>query len=1326
MESTTVSAATLFALSKTLSSRSDPLKSLVTRALQNRFSCGRIRCINNGGNGGFFSARSNEFGRLSYPASLVWISRVRAPIASRLGCAPRSDTYFASCGGGGGSSEGFGGGDEGFGGGDEDGGGGDSGDGGADGRETKSKAVAAEVDELSPDVIILDVGPLVSSANVNLATETAIVWPVPEAKATNNWQQQLGEALAKQLSSCGFKSNIRDSASDSFVRVFEEKMEVKRRQLNESGRNLAVSWALCAVCLFGHLSHFIGSNASWIHTFHSTGFHLSLSLFTLLGPGRQLILDGLKSLWRGVPNMNTLVGLGALSSFAVSSMAALIPKLMKDRGVGRPNPAMFGMFQISSDRDPTLFPVVQHFFQFSPTMARLHLVELDVMKMYSQLMRSFAWSKPFGSSEIFIVCLYVSSKSVWRLTFNKFSFGVAFVLPKVAPMSSCVNKVAPPPWPPPLLPSFIVFNSVVELRLFSVVSVYFLVVSIASAKLILGKKMTLGQFQREDLTPILAMILCYSSKWENGCNTPWVGNFQQHSLFPSRWTMSRTLAQFWGSFIHNFLEMLLPLHIGCWAFIHASALYALHVSSDLVFWLLCELRTFHHFCYGAGVLDALLVFGLSSMHVNKVLMVFAVTLAAFIFHSTHMIMMVIWSSPNDVVVGLLLGIKNHLFIKLATVIVYRHSTLSVHQGWRAFFDEPIMLIAFVLLGRNLEQRAKLKATSDMTGLLSILPSKARLIVNGDAEDFHKIVEVPSNSLSVGDQIAVLPGDRVPADGIVIAGRSTIDESSFTGEPLPVTKLPGAEVAAGTINLNGILTVEVRRPGGETGMGDIVRLVEEAQSREAPVQRLADKCDQKVAGHFTYGVMALSAATFLFWSSFGSRILPAAFQQGSSISLALQLSCSVLVIACPCALGLATPTAVLVGTSLGASRGLLLRGGSILEKFASVNTIVFDKTGTLTIGRPAVTKVVTSGMEDAQDERKDSSHKWSQIEVLKLAAAVESNTMHPVGKAIVEAAKASGLQHIKVADGTFMEEPGSGAVATIENKTVSVGTLDWVKSHGVVNNPFVEVEELKNQSVVYVGVDGVLAGLIYFEDKIRDDAGLVVDALSNQGISTYMLSGDKRHAAEYVASAVGIVKENVLSGVKPNEKKQFVSELQKKKNVVAMVGDGINDAAALASADVGVAMGGGVGAASEVSSVVLMGNRLSQYQRQRCEESTSFFFLKTMKYTLEPESDHLNVVAGCFGAEQIDNEDCKAKSLVGIPIAAGLLLPLTGIILTPSIAGALMGLSSIGVMTNSLLLRLRFASKYNPNYKLPLTAKDSMSSQQFNVGWKSKQTYTAAK
>lgn len=452
---------------------------------------------------------------------------------------------------------------------------------------------------------------------------------------------------------------------------------------------------------------------------------------------------------------------------------------------------------------------------------------------------------------------------------------------------------------------------------------------------------------------------------------------------------------------------------------------------------------------------------------------------------------------------------------------------------------------------------------------------------------------------------------------------------------------------------------MRRPGGETAIGDIVRLVEEAQGREAPVQRLADK----VAGRFTYGVMALSAATFIFWNTFGPRILPAGLFQGSTVSLALQLSCSVLVVACPCALGLATPTAILVGTSLGATKGLLLRGGSILEKFSMVNTIVFDKTGTLTIGKPVVTMVlIPEGREHAADQR-------SEDEVLKLAAAVESNTIHPVGKAIVEAFKAFKHPCLKVVDGTFVEEPGSGAVAIVENKRVSVGTLEWVQRNGVVDNmsPDLVGENHGNQSVVYVGVDNALAGIIYFEDQIREDARSVVDSLSRQGLRLYMLSGDKRNNAEYVASVVGIPKEQVLSEVKPAEKKKFITELQKNRNVVAMVGDGINDAAALASAHVGVAMGGGVGAASEVSSIVLMGNRLSQLLDAL---ELSKLTMKTVKQNLW----------WAF-----------AYNIVGIPIAAGMLLPVTGTILTPSIAGALMGLSSIGVMTNSLLLRFKFSS-----------------------------------
>ncbi|KAI3908992.1 hypothetical protein MKW98_008940 [Papaver atlanticum] len=955
MDSTISSAISLLALSKTLTSSSKPVISNLNRqfnqSLTKRFSSSisNNKIIKCGGE----IQRFNELLSLSScSGKLIRSCYIRR--SSRLACISSSASSFSSYSGGGGDGN-IGGGD----------GGGNGGGGGFNEGEIGAKSVVSGVEEissLSPEVIVLDVGgmtcggcagkvkrilenqPQVASCTVNLATETAIVWPVPELKETENWQQLIGETLAKHLTNCGFNSNLRDSARDNVFKIFERKMDEKRARLKQSGREFAVSLALCTVCVVGHLSHFLGTNASWIHALHSTRFHLSLSLFTLLGPGRRLIFDGLKSLLKGAPNMNTLVGLGALSSFAVSSIAALIPKL----------------------------------------------------------------------------------------------------------------------------------------------------------------------------------------------------------------------------------------------------------------------------------------------------------------------------------------------------------------GWKTFFEEPIMLIAVVLLGRNLEQWAKLKSASDMTGLLSILPSKARLMVNPDIEDGGSVVEVSCNDLSVGDRIIVLPGDRIPADGIVRAGRSTVDESSLTGEPLPVTKLPGAEVSGGSINLNGTLTVEVRRPGGETVMGDIIRMVDEAQGKEAPVQRLADK----VAGNFTYGVMALSAATFMFWNLFGAQIIPPTICQGSSVSLALQLSCTVLVIACPCALGLATPIAVLVGTSLGATKGLLLRGGNVLEKFALVNTVVFDKTGTLTIGRPAVTKVVTRGLVEDTFSKSNGDHKLSEIEVLRLAAGVESNTIHPVGKAIVEAARAAGCLNVKVADGTFREEPGSGAVATIEQKLVSVGTLEWVQRHGVNENPFLEVEEFKNQSSVYVGVDGVLMGLIYFEDKLREDARDVVESLSKQGINIFMLSGDKKHAAEYVASLVGIPKERVLSGVKPEDKKKFISDLRKDQKIVAMVGDGINDTAALALSDVGVAMGGGVGAASDVSSVVLMGNRLTQLLDAM---ELSRLTMKTVKQNLW----------WAF-----------AYNIVGIPIAAGLLLPVTGTMLTPSIAAALMAFSSLGVVSNSLLLRPRFASKQHTIYKLPSTSKSV--DPQFDKDSKFEPSYTGTK
>ncbi|CAJ1936050.1 unnamed protein product [Sphenostylis stenocarpa] len=321
-------------------------------------------------------------------------------------------------------------------------------------------------------------------------------------------------------------------------------------------------------------------------------------------------------------------------------------------------------------------------------------------------------------------------------------------------------------------------------------------------------------------------------------------------------------------------------------------------------------------------------------------------------------------------------------------------------------------------------------------------------------------------------------------------------------------------------------------------------------------------------------------------------------------------------------------------------------------------------------------------------------------LLRLAAAVESNSVHPVGKAIVDAAQALNCHNAKVLisilvvrlikqviDGTFLEEPGSGAVATIDDKKVSVGTLEWITRHGVVNSLHQEVDKFNNQSFVYVGIGDTIAGLIYFEDEIREDARDVVEKLSKQNIGVYMLSGDKRNAAEHVASLVGIPKEKVLSEVKPAEKKTFIKELQKDKNIVAMVGDGINDAAALASSHVGIALSGGVGAASEVSSIVLMRNQLSQ-----------------LVDALELSRLTMNTVKQNLWWAFIYN-------IVGIPIAAGALFPINGTVLTPSIAGALMGLSSIGVMTNSLLLRFKFSSKQkqisrsSPNTKIHVEDSD---------------------
>ncbi|EFN57825.1 hypothetical protein CHLNCDRAFT_21268 [Chlorella variabilis] len=607
----------------------------------------------------------------------------------------------------------------------------------------------------------------------------------------------------------------------------------------------------------------------------------------------------------------------------------------------------------------------------------------------------------------------------------------------------------------------------------------------------------------------------------------------------------------------------------------------------------------------------------------------------------------------------------------ASFAVSAVAALLPKLGWRTFFEEPAMLLGVVLVGRALEERAKLQASADMAALQGLLPPKARLLL-GDGS----WREVPSESVAAGDVLTVLPGDRVPVDGVVVGGRSTVDESALTGEPLPVTKAQGDKVTAGTVNYDGQISVRAVHSGGDTAVADIVRLVEAAQSRTAPVQRFADV----VAGKFTYGVMAAAAATFLFWAGIGTRVFP---QAAATALLSLQMACNVLVVACPCALGLAAPTAVLVGTSAGARRGLLIRGGDILEAASHVDTVVFDKTGTLTVGKPTVVEVrplhVAAGSKPQAKGRHGSPPADDPALLLALAAAVERGSTHPIAKAIAKAAaqaaqagsgsghgsNGSGSAHVTsngsggayvAEDGSFVQEPGSGVTATVAGRRVAVGAREWAAAAEAA------AASRPGHILVYVGIDGRLAAAVEIADELRPDAASTVQRLQRLGVRVVMLSGDQPATAHAMAQAVGIKPQDVYAGVKPAGKAALVQQLQGQGRRVAMVGDGVNDAAALAQADVGIAMGGGVDAASEVADVVLLGDRVPQV----------LDVLALSRATLRKVQQNMWWAAG--------------YNLVGIPLAAGALLPVTGLALTPSLSGAMMGISSLAVMANSLLLQ----------------------------------------
>lgn len=620
-------------------------------------------------------------------------------------------------------------------------------------------------------------------------------------------------------------------------------------------------------------------------------------------------------------------------------------------------------------------------------------------------------------------------------------------------------------------------------------------------------------------------------------------------------------------------------------------------------------------------------------------------------------------------------------VGLGTLTAYTASLVALlfpQLGWECFFDEPVMLVGFILLGRTLEQRARGRAASAFRALVALQPTTARLIgdpaINGVGQSGS---EIPVDRVQVGEWLQVLPGERIPVDGEVVAGQTTVNESMLTGEPIPVTKQPGDFVAAGTLNQSGAIALKTTRTDKDTTLAQIIALVEAAQTRKAPIQHLADT----VAGYFTYGVMTIATLTFLFWYFIGTQVWtdvlsPAQEGMGhahsmvqhlmpltqtvyhtSPLMLSLKLAIAVLVIACPCALGLATPTAILVGSGIGAERGLLIRGGDVLEKVHRLKTVVFDKTGTLTTGNPVVTDCLPL------------QENLTANALLQIAATVESGARHPLAVAIQQQAQQQELSLLSAQN--FLTKPGSGVSAEVMGQLVVLGTGDWLTQQGIAIDQLAadQAQALAGagKTVVYVAVDGSLAGIIAAKDSLRPDAQTTVQRLQQQGLRVMLLTGDRQSAANAIAHSLNLTDENVLAEVKPDGKAAAIAQLQAQGCQVAMVGDGINDAPALAQADIGISLHSGTDVAIETAEIVLMRDRLTDVVES----------IQLSRATFNKIRQNL------FWA--------FAYNILGIPLAAGLLLPSLGIVLSPATAGAMMAFSSVSVVTNSLLLRRTLAS-----------------------------------
>ncbi|MDB5340176.1 MAG: heavy metal translocating P-type ATPase [Planctomycetaceae bacterium] len=581
-------------------------------------------------------------------------------------------------------------------------------------------------------------------------------------------------------------------------------------------------------------------------------------------------------------------------------------------------------------------------------------------------------------------------------------------------------------------------------------------------------------------------------------------------------------------------------------------------------------------------------------------------------------------------------------IALGTGAAFAASLVAtlVPQWWPAgqhphvFYEAAVMIIIFVSLGRLLEERARGKTSDAVRRLLAWQSPTARVRRGG------RDLEIPIAEVVVGDEVIIKPGERLPVDGVILEGTSWIDESMLTGEPVPVTRQPGDPCYAGTLNQSGGFVLQATKVGEETVLRQIVKLMQDAQGSKAPIARLADV----VSSYFVPAILVVAAMTFVAWLIFGPP--------DAALTHALLTSVSVLIIACPCALGLATPTAIMVATGRGAELGVLIKSATALELAERATVVIFDKTGTLTIGRPVVTDIRPANLPI-------NSGSISADDLLRFAAAVESRSEHPLAAAIVTAARD---RHLEVPSATeFNSVPGQGVSAKLDGRSVAIGSPRFLRTlGGQIPEAQLEASVTAGQSTILVAIDGQFAGTICVADQLKASARPTVDSLRQQGRRVILLTGDRRATADVMAHEAGIAE--VIAEVLPADKIEQVRQLQQAGEVVVMVGDGINDAPALAQADVGIAVGSGTDVALESSGIVLPSSDLTG-----------------VVAALALSSQTLRVIRQNLGFAFVYN-------LLGVPLAAGVFYPLWHHLLDPMFASAAMALSSVSVVSNSLRLR----------------------------------------